>query len=515
MNKKCTFVRDNLTLCHYAAADVQFPAGYKCLNLPDLAGSEHIVLYSRGKALKDDEFCAIFSCSRCIVKTLNQLKEAQVYVESVLSLRNNADRGSMCWVLLRPSWITKYTYYTDDIHVDWNVIPWRVAPLEDVVLVTNRLTGKSQVLARMLERYLRRLDIKNEQSHAVQPKRREERAHERVTWRVPDRYSDFTVTVDGKTYHLHRVKLVSVSGYFKALLEIGMKESAANHVDIAEMSSAHFEYFLMHAYDELLTLDISNVSHILTVADRLEARELRTMCIAWLQDRCNESPWSLLSGELYDIIDTHDELSYMNVIALHSLCPLRSEGRWIGERPFRSMPPSLEFDERSMASILKEKTKEIDRTASSVMVEAELCASLLDDAAISTEAPDHIKLSLKQAQNFKALLFKMVAHTSCSDEDLNTLSKRLRIYQVSSRSAECGPCALCKVSTLGPRDKWRLNPKDPIDMPGYYLCCSCFKRMEMPEVNPDQEEFSYETVARLSKRRRIEETDDSFFGTEE
>jgi hypothetical protein len=127
-------------------------------------------------------------------------------------------------------------------------------------------------------------------------------------------FSDLRIVVEGKTIHSHRAILACQCERFRAMLAAGMQESVANEIVISDWSYDAFFSLVTYIYtgklppdcarvDEILgiadqytfdslkiltekilinSIEIQNVCHLLRVADRCNAADLKQHCLSFI-----------------------------------------------------------------------------------------------------------------------------------------------------------------------------------------------------------------------------------------
>jgi N-acetylneuraminic acid mutarotase len=127
-------------------------------------------------------------------------------------------------------------------------------------------------------------------------------------------FSDIKIIVQGKYIHCHRAILACQCERFRALLSAGMKESRENEIIIDDWSYEAYYALITYIYtgklpsdcsrvDELLgladqytfdplksltekilinSIEVDNACHLLTIADRYSAKELKKFCLGFI-----------------------------------------------------------------------------------------------------------------------------------------------------------------------------------------------------------------------------------------
>ncbi|XP_065203502.1 protein roadkill-like [Planococcus citri] len=133
-------------------------------------------------------------------------------------------------------------------------------------------------------------------------------------------FTDFTISVEGKEYPVHKIILASCSDYFATMFKTGMKESAENRVVITDVDEAvmdevlrfiytgkcenidYLAYDLLAAADKFdighlkkicedsvyKSLSVDNALNVLILADRHNANELKSKTIDFIVDESSE-----------------------------------------------------------------------------------------------------------------------------------------------------------------------------------------------------------------------------------
>ncbi|XP_065205252.1 speckle-type POZ protein-like [Planococcus citri] len=142
-------------------------------------------------------------------------------------------------------------------------------------------------------------------------------------------FTDFTISVQGKDYPVHKIILASASDYFAKMFKTGMKESAENRVEITDVDEAvmgevlrfvysgkcentstdNLAYDLIAAADKYdldhlkkicedsvcKSLSVDNALNILLLADRYNANKLKSKAIDFIIDKypaiMNSTTW--------------------------------------------------------------------------------------------------------------------------------------------------------------------------------------------------------------------------------
>ncbi|XP_065205253.1 speckle-type POZ protein-like [Planococcus citri] len=135
-------------------------------------------------------------------------------------------------------------------------------------------------------------------------------------------FTDFTISAQGKDYPVHKIILASCSDYFAKMFKTGMKESAENRVEIADVdevvmgevlrfiytgkcentSTDNLAYDLIAAADKYdldhlkkicedsvyKSLSVDSALNVLLLADQYNANELKSKTIDFIVDKSSE-----------------------------------------------------------------------------------------------------------------------------------------------------------------------------------------------------------------------------------
>lgn len=103
-------------------------------------------------------------------------------------------------------------------------------------------------------------------------------------------YSDFSIIVEDKVYHCHKVILASRSEYFRSLLCGNFRESSSDVLKVPQLSSEVYELLLEFIYtnDVYFTQDTDIVLELLQVANLYLLPELKRLCVNHLIKQINE-----------------------------------------------------------------------------------------------------------------------------------------------------------------------------------------------------------------------------------
>uniref|UniRef100_A0A0K8SFE6 BTB domain-containing protein n=1 Tax=Lygus hesperus TaxID=30085 RepID=A0A0K8SFE6_LYGHE len=95
-------------------------------------------------------------------------------------------------------------------------------------------------------------------------------------------YCDFSIVVEGKVYHVHKMVLGSRSPYFETLFSTQMRETSENKLELSDIDFEIFEIFLKYVY----TCEISDLEQhaekLLLCGEKYQLGELVELCEASL-----------------------------------------------------------------------------------------------------------------------------------------------------------------------------------------------------------------------------------------
>ena len=100
------------------------------------------------------------------------------------------------------------------------------------------------------------------------------------------RFSDFTVSCQGKEYKCHKSILAQRSTYFDAMLSHDMAESQNNRVELKDLEADTAEDILTFIYTgKVKKMDEENVEDIFRAADQFLLKGLKRLCELFLMSR--------------------------------------------------------------------------------------------------------------------------------------------------------------------------------------------------------------------------------------
>merc|ERR1711959_124875 len=106
-------------------------------------------------------------------------------------------------------------------------------------------------------------------------------------------FSDVTFSVEGRTFHAHKIVLTLQSERFRAMFSSGMKESFDKQIDIPGMRYSIFATMMSFLYTGELELahsdanDLQWMLELLRVADEFMLDYIKGVCERKLQDLVN------------------------------------------------------------------------------------------------------------------------------------------------------------------------------------------------------------------------------------
>ncbi|XP_065203933.1 speckle-type POZ protein-like [Planococcus citri] len=93
-------------------------------------------------------------------------------------------------------------------------------------------------------------------------------------------FTDFTISVQGKDYPVHKIILASCSDYFAKMFKSGMKETAENRVEITDVDEVVMGKILSFIYTgkcENASTD-NSVYDLIAAADKYDLDHLKKLC---------------------------------------------------------------------------------------------------------------------------------------------------------------------------------------------------------------------------------------------
>ena len=91
-------------------------------------------------------------------------------------------------------------------------------------------------------------------------------------------FADLTISVNGKTYPVHRSILAARSSFFKTMFTSNTREARSNHILINDIEQNVFEEVLHFIYTGKMKNSQMFTYELLSAADRYDLKDLRSMC---------------------------------------------------------------------------------------------------------------------------------------------------------------------------------------------------------------------------------------------
>ncbi|XP_065205256.1 speckle-type POZ protein B-like [Planococcus citri] len=116
-------------------------------------------------------------------------------------------------------------------------------------------------------------------------------------------FADFTISANGKNYHVHKVILASRSTYFAKLFESGMKENQQNRVEITDVNEDIMGEMLKFIYTGVCENLDKLADDLLIAADKYDIGHLKKICVEsiYTKSLCVENALNtLILADQYD-----------------------------------------------------------------------------------------------------------------------------------------------------------------------------------------------------------------------